>query len=65
MIDIYIYFFFLFKYLIIIDGLSLNSQLSVRMFEELAVSPTITTQLLAHTEYGVRSKKFIYLFFRF
>jgi hypothetical protein len=26
------------------------------MFEELAVSPTITTQLLAHTEYGVRSK---------
>ncbi|CAF1189514.1 unnamed protein product [Adineta steineri] len=36
-------------------GLSLNSQLSVRMFEELAVSPTITTQLLAHTEYGVRS----------
>ncbi|CAF0790830.1 unnamed protein product [Rotaria sordida] len=37
------------------NGLSLNSQLSVRMFEELAVSPTITTQLLAHTEYGVRS----------
>jgi hypothetical protein len=29
------------------------------MFEELAVSPTITTQLLAHTEYGVRSKFFI------
>ena len=26
------------------------------MFEELAVSPTITTQLLSHTEYGVRSK---------
>jgi hypothetical protein len=26
------------------------------MFEELAASPTITTQLLAHTEYGVRSK---------
>ncbi len=26
------------------------------MFEELAVSPTITTQLLTHTEYGVRSK---------
>ena len=39
-----------------LGGLSLNSQLSVRMFEELAVSPTITTQLLAHTEYGVRSK---------
>lgn len=37
-------------------GLSLNSQSSVRMFEELAVSPTITTQLLAHTEYGVRSE---------
>lgn len=36
-------------------GLSLNSQLSVRMFEELAVSPTITTQLLAHSEYAVRS----------
>jgi len=39
--------------------LSLNSQLTVRMFEELAVSPTITTQLLAHSEYGVRSKRLI------
>lgn len=41
---------------LILGGLSLNSQLSVRMFEELAVSPTITTQLLAHTEYAVRSE---------
>jgi hypothetical protein len=31
------------------------------MFEELAVSPTITTQLLAHTEYGVRSQFFFLL----
>ena len=53
---------FLLKHLIIIDGLSLNSQLSVRMFEELAVSPTVTTQLLTHTEYGVRSK--ISVFFK-
>jgi hypothetical protein len=31
------------------------------MFEELAVSPTITTQLLAHTEYGVRSKFLVHI----
>ncbi|CAF0746753.1 unnamed protein product [Didymodactylos carnosus] len=37
------------------DGLNLNSQLSIRIFEELAVNPTITTMLLVHTEYAVRS----------
>jgi hypothetical protein len=45
-----------------LGGLGFNSQASVRIFEELAVSPTITTQLLAHAEYGVRSKSFIYDF---